>query len=46
MDDDGNVTEDDVLDAFYLCGPTSTGGWQPRTLDVAQYAGKRVELTL
>ena len=46
MDDDGNVTEDDVLDAFYLCGPTSTGGWQLRTLDVAQYAGKRVELTL
>jgi hypothetical protein len=44
MDDNGDITEDDVLDAYILCDGTSTGGWIRREVDIARYAGKQVEL--
>lgn len=46
MDDDGTVTESDVVDAFILCDGTSTNGWQGRSVDISRFAGKQVLLTI
>lgn len=45
MDDDGNLTDTDVLDAYMLCDDNSTAGWIRREVDVTRYAGKEVLLT-
>ncbi|MDT8306366.1 MAG: hypothetical protein RRC07_10555 [Anaerolineae bacterium] len=45
MDSDGDITEDDVLDAYILCSDTSTGGWVRREVDISRYAGQEVMLT-
>lgn len=44
MDDNGDITEDDVLDAYILCSGTSTGGWIRREVDIGRFAGKQVEM--
>lgn len=45
MDDDGNLTDSDVLDAYILCDDNSTGRWIRREVNITRYAGKEVLLT-
>lgn len=45
IDDDGDITEDDVLDSYILCQGTSTGGWIRREVDITRFAGKQVEMS-
>jgi hypothetical protein len=40
VNDDGSVTNDEIVDAFELCRNTSTTGWVKRSIDVRQFAGQ------
>jgi hypothetical protein len=37
---------DEVVDAFWLCTSTNTGGWVRRSIDLANYAGQSVEIDI
>lgn len=40
LNDDGQVTDDEIVDAFELCDDASTTGWVKRSIDVRQFAGQ------
>lgn len=40
VNDDGDVTDDEVVDATELCSKTNTGGWKRRSIDVSRFAGQ------
>jgi hypothetical protein len=41
-----DTTVTDVVDAFYLCASTNTGGWVIRMVDLSAYAGQTVQLRI
>ncbi len=36
----------DIVDVFYLCASTNTGGWMIRMVDLSAYAGQTVQLRI
>lgn len=40
LNDDGVVTNDEIVDAYLLCDETNTGKWVRRSIDVRQFAGQ------
>jgi len=41
---DYGASEKDVVDSYWLCTRTSTGGWMKRVIDMRKYTGKTVTI--
>lgn len=41
-----DAPDEDVVDSYWLCSSTSTGGWVQRVVDMRKYAGKTVTVLI
>jgi hypothetical protein len=46
VNDDGTVTDDEVVTGSYLCSGTNTGGWRRASINVSRFAGQTRRLLI